>query len=87
MTADKSLQQMSVLAIILSMDIARLVRHRRADNSILWMQVATSAEQILAGALAESAGPRDSDGILQAAHQTLLKFLCEKGEGSETIAA
>lgn len=87
MGSDKSLQQMGVLAVIMSLDIARIVRHRRADNSILWIQVATSAEQILAQALEESAGKRDSDEILQAARRTLEQFLCERGERSETIAA
>jgi len=85
--ADTSLQQIGVLAVILSLDIARLVRHRRADNSILWIQAAASAEEVLSLALEDSAGTRDSDAILKAAQQTLVRFLGKTEAVARTTAA
>ena len=87
MATDRTLQQIAVLAVVLSLDVARLIRHRRADHSVLWLQVATSAEQVLAQALEESAGQRDADSILLAARRTLLIYLCERGESGRTAAA
>jgi hypothetical protein len=84
---ERSLQQIGASAVVLSLDLARLIRHRQPDCSVLWIQAATSAEQILTLALDESAGRRDSDGTLLAARNTLRKFLLEKEKRSESIAA
>jgi hypothetical protein len=75
------------LAVALSLDVARLIRHGRADRSILWIQAAASAEEVLAQALEESAGLRDADAILHAARGTLLRFLAECGGQEDSTAA
>lgn len=76
-----------VPAVILSLDVARLIRHRRADRSVLWIQAAASAGQILAQALHESAGRRDSDEILRAARGTIQRYLAECGVEEDSDAA
>jgi hypothetical protein len=85
--AEQAVQQIGALAVILSLDIARLVRHRMADNSILWLQAASSAHEVLTLALEESAGTRDSDTILRAARETLGGFLNERATAAGSNAA
>ena len=70
------------VAVILSLDVARLIRHRRADRSPLWLMVAVSADEVLTQALKESAGRRDSDCILQEAKKTLVSYLGFQGDAA-----